>query len=493
MAESPRSLEDAWLVAMRQAWECVYVGIDHHSRQLTIAAATGGQFQAQQNAKNAAWIPTAVFAQDGLGYVELLEWLATKFPDVPRDRFVFLSEPTFAKPACQFLAAAGFDPVRILWVKTTEVGPYRKAKAISKSGKNDQDDARAMATMAFENATSAHERRHLFMAAPHAPMAEGLKHLAEDYARISRQLVSIQNRITDLVLRVFPECRRVWNKKDRATKPDGSIYEQRLINLFRSELPMKLLAAYPCPRAIAAAGLEELWSQFGGRGSRKKPFQQLIELASASGGLDNALDTKRLQLLIAEYQQLRQQQQDYKTTMTETLATDPVLVSLQEIKFLGPQAISTIVGALGDVSRFEDFDAVKRYLNIAPLPMPQTGDVDEQGRPIQLWRMPANTYKRANGQRQLIYETPGMKTVRKAAYLWFEIVVKCAAVAPSDPFVQLYQRLKETHRGRPHWLGKVRWKVIAKMIGVIYHCLRKNVSYDPSLVFGSTPALQATV
>lgn len=491
MIESPVSHEEAWLATMRQAWECVYVGIDHHSRQLTVAAATGAQFQANHGAKSAAWIPTAVFAQDGLGYVELLEWLASRFPEVPRDRFVFLSEPTFAKPACQFLAGAGFDPTRVLWVKTTDVGPYRKARAIGKSGKNDLDDARALATMACENATSAHERRHLFTAAPHAPLAEGLKHLAEDHARVCQQLVAIQNRITDLVLRVFPECRRVWNKKDRGTKPDGSPYEQRLINLFGGELPMKLLAAFPGARAVAAAGFDELWRRFGGPGVRKQAMQELVDLAAASGGLDNALDTRRLELLIAEYQQLRQQQQAYRATMTETLAADSVLASLQQIAYLGPPMIATIVGALGDVNRFEDFDAVKRYLNIAPQPMPQTGDMDEHGRPIQTWRMPANSYKRVQGKRQLIYETPGMKAVRKSAYLWFEIVVKCAALAPHDPFVQLYQRLKEKHRGRPHWMGKVRWKVIAKMIGVIYHCLRKKVAYNPALVFGPTPQLPA--
>lgn len=94
--------------------------------------------------------------------------------------------------------------------------------------------------------------------------------------------------------------------------------------------------------------------------------------------------------------------------------------------------------------------------------------------------MPANSYKRIGGARQLVYESPGLKTVRRAAYLWFDVLVKCAKVVPDDPFVQLYLRLKEKHQGKPRWLGKVRWKVIAKLVTTIYHCLRKGETYDPT-------------
>ncbi|MFP5504221.1 MAG: transposase, partial [Candidatus Sericytochromatia bacterium] len=253
-----QQLESAWLSSMRQAWGRVYVGIDHHSRQFTLSAASGGQLQAHQRAQGAGWMPVEVFSQDGLGYVALLDWLFERFPEVPKDQFVFVSEPTFSQPLCHFLAMAGFEPSQILWVKTTEVGPYRKAKDIGKAGKNDHDDARTLATMAFEEAVLPLERRRLFMAAPHAPVAEGLRHLADDHARVSRQLVAVKNQVTDLVLRLFPECRRVWSKVERGRKPDGSIYEQRLLNLFGGKLPMRLLGEYPTARAVAEAGFDTL-------------------------------------------------------------------------------------------------------------------------------------------------------------------------------------------------------------------------------------------
>ncbi|MNY36150.1 hypothetical protein D3C86_1706190 [compost metagenome] len=69
--------------------------------------------------------------------------------------------------------------------------------------------------------------------------------------------------------------------------------------------------------------------------------------------------------------------------------------------------------------------------------------------------------------------------MRLAAYLWFDVLVKRAKTAPEDPFVRLYLRLKEKHQGKARWLGRVRWKVIAKLITTIYHCLRKEASYDP--------------
>jgi hypothetical protein len=435
-------------------------------------------------------MPTAVFAQDGLGYVELLDWLAEHFSGIPRDRFVFVCEPTFSQPLCHFLASVGFEPAHIQWVKTTEVGPYRKAKRVGNAGKNDHDDARTLATMAFEEAALPHERRRLFTAAPHAPVAEGLRHLAEDHARVSQQLVAVKNRITDLVLRLFPECRRVWSKKEQGKKPDGTAYEQQMLNLFGGELPMRILSEYPTAKDVAEAGFERLWKRFGGPGIPKKTLRLLVELAEQSGGLNNPLDAKRLKLLIAELRHLEAQLDAYKAAMNETLQADHVLASLQDIRFLGPQAISTIVGALGDASRFEDDDAVKRYLNVAPIALPQTGDMDENGVPIQIWRLPANSYKRIGGTRQLIYESPGLKTVRKVAFLWFDVLVKCARVAPDDPYVQLYLRLKEKHQGKPRWLGKVRWKVVAKLVTTIFHCLKKGVPYDPARVL-TNKALQA--
>lgn len=58
----------------------MYVGIDHHSRQFTVAAAAGAQFQANQTAKSAGWMPLAVFTQDGLGYAELIDVTTRRAP-----------------------------------------------------------------------------------------------------------------------------------------------------------------------------------------------------------------------------------------------------------------------------------------------------------------------------------------------------------------------------------------------------------------------------
>lgn len=479
---NPQPFEEAWLSNIRQAWERVYVGIDHHSRQFTVSAATGAQFQANQAAKTAGWMPVVVLDQDGLGYVELLEWLAAQFPDVPKERFTFVCEPTFSQPLCHFLAATGYDAECILWVKTTEVATYRKARRVGKAGKNDHDDARALATLAFEQAALPHEHTRTFKAAPHAPVAEGLRHLADDHDRVIQQLVALKNRITGLVLRLFPECRRVWNKKETAKKPDGTTYTRLLLNLFGGELPTRLLAEFPTAKAVAEAGFEVLWARFGGQGHRKQAFRDLVELAGKSGGLDSPLDAKRLQLLLGEYRHLVAQLDAYKSAMAATLDADPVLASLREIRCLGPQALATIVGALGDVSRFDSDDAVKRYLNVAPVALPQSGDVDARGVPVQVHRLPTNSYKRTGGVRKLQYESPGLKTVRRVAYCWFDTLVKLSRMAPDDPFVQLYQRLKAQHQGKTRWLGRVRWKVIAKMVTTIFHCLRKKEVYNPSQV-----------
>ena len=488
MQEIP-AFEDRWLSAMREAWAGVYVGIDHHSRQFTAAAASGEQFQANQGARDSAWMTTNAFAQDGLGYVELLAWLSGHYPGVPREKFMFLSEPTFAKPLGGFLKSGGYQATQVRWVHTTEVGLYRKAKHVGKSGKNDRDDARALATMTFEAATSPHERRRLFVPASLEPVAEGLKYLARDHARVTAHAVALQSQTTALVVRVFPECRRVWSRVEKGRKPDGSTYEQQHLDLFASELPLRVLGRFPGASHVAEAGFEVIWKEVGGRGFRKQVIRDLVELAARSGGTNEPLDARRLELLIEEYRQTQARLVTYRDAMREVFEAEPVLASLQHIAYLSPQILATIVGALGDVTRFDDFDAVKRFLNLAPVPLPHSGDVDEQGRPVQRWRLPANSYKRVDNRRVLVYEHRGLKCVRTAAYVWFAMLVTCSRCAPDDPFVRLYLRLKERHQGETRWFGKVRWKVVAKMVAVIYHCLRKGVLYDPTRIHGAAPVL----
>jgi hypothetical protein len=94
--------------------------------------------------------------------------------------------------------------------------------------------------------------------------------------------------------------------------------------------------------------------------------------------------------------------------------------------------------------------------------------------------MPANTYKRVNGQWRLIYAAPGQKIPRKTAWLWFDLLVRGSTRGPSDPFVQLYLRYKAKHQGHKRWLGRVRWKVVGKLITVMYACLKSGQPYDPT-------------
>jgi len=471
-----------WFESLRQASDRVFVGLDHHSRQVTVAAASGAEFISAADAPSANWMPASVFEQDGLGYPVLIDWLESRFPGASRDQFTFVAEPTFAKPLSQYLARAGFNASEIKWVRTPEVAPYRKAKGIGKAGKNDIDDARAMAMMAFEAATSPFAGRGFLPGVRESARADGIRRLAAGYWRLTAQSVNTQNQIWDLVVRLFPECWRVWNRAETVIKPDGTRYQQRKLALFEASLPMEILAKFPGARAIAEAEFDGVWAVVGRTGRPRRLIRQIVDLAKQSAAIDEPLDAVRLQMLIREYQDIRSRLGGYLQGIEGAMAEDPVLHSLGAVYCLGAQQLGVIVGALGDVSRFPDFDAVKKYLNIAPVPMPHTGTVDPDGRPVQIWRFPANTYQRRDNHRRLVYEIPGRQDVRCVLYLWFQVLVTNAQKRPDDPFVKLYLRLKAKHEGKKHWFGTVRWKVAAKLVGVIFHCLRHQEIYDPARV-----------
>jgi hypothetical protein len=481
-------LEQQMLLAFRRSQDCLFIGVDHHGAQLTVAAALGRDLAERglQGLATAAkaglsWVPTSVFPQDGPGYLALLEHLQTSFPEVPRERYRFLSEPSYAKPCCYFLLSAGFGRHQVLWVDTRKVGRFRKAHGLG-AGKSDVDDARAMLALLHHAASTPGAPVALFELPAVEPASEVLGDYAEDHARVGRQMVALQGKILQLVLLLFPELRRLWRRTLRLPKPGGGTYERPVLALFDTLTPLRVLEAFPGPRQVAEAGFDGVWAAVGGSGVRRETIRRLVELAGRSGGLDDGRLSERLALLIEEYRELEARQTRYKAAIAELLEADAVFASLTAIPCLGTQPLAALIGAIGEPKRFATADALKRYLNVAPVPLPQSGDIDKNGRPVQRFRLPANSYERVNGQRRLKYQVPGRKDARQALYMAFELIVKAQEQHPDDPFVRYYLALRETHAGEPRAFGRVRWKVAAKLVETIFYCLKYRRAYDPNRV-----------
>lgn len=468
--------EQAWLDAQRRLRQQVFVGVDHHSAQLTVTAATGATLLGRPAPRE---LSVRRFAQDGYGYRELLAWLAEQFPGVERSEIWFASEPTYARPLGHFLRQQGFTAEQVAWVKPEKVPQYRKANDLSAVGKNDDVDAQVLTLLRFETHVDAASRVRLFAAPPAAPVADDLRQLAEEYQRLTVQSVQLQGKIHQLVLLVFPEVRRVFVKKQTRTKPGGLVYDELMLDLFDKSTPLAVLGHFPSPGAVAAAGFDGIWAVVGKKGVRRAVIRQLVEVAKMSAGVPDALASRRLRLLIAEYQERQQRLETYRQAMRELIDADPVLASLLTIPCVSEVVLATLVGEIGDLGRFETADQVKRHLGLAPKPMPQTGQVDEMGKVVQAWRMPSNTYKLVNGRKQLVTRTPGKHAPRQVTWLWFAALLKTKRWGPDDPFVRLYERYKARLQGRPRWLGKARWKVVGKLIRVLFACLKQGRSYAP--------------
>ncbi len=281
------SLEAQLLLAFRQAHDALFIGIDHHGDQMTVALVLGRELSIRQLTKPGySWIPTRVFAQDGFGYVALLDFLAEQFPGVPREQYRFLSEPSYAKPCCHFLFRAGFGTHQVLWADTRRVNQFRKVHHLTASGKNDADDARAMVAMLYFAATQPAAPVDLFELPQLDDASAALGGLADEYERLSRHGVELKNRIAQLVMLLFPELRRVWARTQTFRAPGVGTYERRQLSLFDSLTPMRLLAKFPTPRTIAAAGFDAVWAAVGGTGVKKAAIRQVVELAELSAGVD---------------------------------------------------------------------------------------------------------------------------------------------------------------------------------------------------------------
>lgn len=470
------SQERQWLDTQRSLHRSVFVGIDHHSIQLTVAMASG-ETLSQRPAPGQ--IPVRRFRQDGLGYRELLACLDDQFPQANRSDFFFVAEPTFAQPLGYFLRQQGFAPQQILWVKTNKVAQYRKAHDLSAAGKNDDQDARTMLIMGFDGVAEPGSRLHLFPAEAREPLQETLRQLAAAYQRLTVQSGQLQNVIFHLVLRLFPEVGLVFYRREQQRRQGGTVYTVEVPDLFTSETPMRVLCHFPTPARLLAAGFEQVWARVGRSGGRRAKIHRLLELAQVSGGVPDELAAERLTLWIVEYQELQARLANYRALIRRHLEQDPVMASLLSITALNEVMLATVLGAVGTLADCPSADHLKSYLNVAPKPMPQTATVDAQGRLVQTWRMPANSYKMVNGKRRLIYEIPGQKAPRQVLWLWFDLLVQVGRQRPADPFVQLYWRYKAKHQGQPRWYGRVRWKVIGKLITVMYACLKSGQFYDP--------------
>lgn len=483
--------EQQWLEDQRRLRRQVFVGLDHHTTQLTVACADG-ELLLQGPAP--ASLPIARFAQDGAGYQALLALLRARFPDTSPADFAFLSEPTYAKPLCHFLVQAGFAATQVYWVRTTKVGQYRKAHDLSRAGKNDDEDARTMLWLLFDGLTEP-SRRHLFFPATwQAPGHALLQHLSAEYDRLNLQLRQLEGKIFQLVQLLFPELRQVYTRQKVVAKPDGTTFHAATLALFTSTAPLLLLSHYPSPRALHAAGFDRVWATIGRVGLAKAKLRQVIALAATSAGLPDDLAAHRLALLIEEYQALQQRKQRYRRHMRDVVEQDPVLRSFLAVVGVTEVVIAGLVGAMGDLTRVHDADQVKSYMGLAPKPMPQTGKVDDEGRVVQVWRMPAHTYAVQHGQRQRVYTSPGQSAPRRISWLWFGVLMKQQRHHAADPFVQLYQHLKARHQGTRRWVGRVRWKVVAKLVTTIFTCLKHQQPYDPARVrlSGGEPAQAAS-
>lgn len=481
--------EVEWLLRMRQLRGRIFIGIDHHAGQLTVAMAKGGDIlDAHANERGWSCIGSHVYEQDSRGYTALLEDIAKQFPDQSKEDYLFLSEPSYAKPCSSFLLQSGIAASQVLWVDTRKASQYRKTYHLGTAGKNDADDARALVAMLYRATTDPAAPFRLFKMPNRDQTAEALGNLAQEHRRLTKQSVQLQNKIFQRVLELFPEASQVWHRSEQLKKPDGSTFKRDVLDLFGGVTAMRVLAHFPGARHVRQAGFEAIWAKVGRTGIAKAPLRKLVQLAETSAGLDDELRARQLKLWINEYHEVQQRLAAYESEMTAICAQDRVFASFMRIKFLSIQGLATILGAIGQVDRNESIDQVKRHLNIAPQPLPHTGVIDEQGKPVQIWRFPANTYQRVNGQKRIRYESPGRKDVREVGYLWFKSLYQ-GYRKTEDPFARHYAVLKQTHQGKSRWLGRVRWKVVAKLIETIYYCWKYQRPYDPALVTVKTTAM----
>jgi Transposase/Transposase IS116/IS110/IS902 family len=355
--------------------------------------------------------------------------------------FLGLCEPTggyYGATVGQYLLDAGY---RLLLVDNGTTRHMRE-KIFGALPKTDDVDARVMARMGYLHEVVGEEYSLRPLCLPAAEDAELLA-LCRTSWKLNVMVCRLRNQFGQLAAVIFPELKEFFTSS------------------ITTVVPVRLLAAYPCPAELAAAPAADVAAVLRRAGGYRHAgrVDELQALAADSSGLlPDPGRAWRLEWLTGMLGHCFAAQASLDTRLQDLVSRRDDYRLLAPIPYAGVATLGVIIAVTRDVDRFPNYRQYVAYTGyFAGLEKSQTID---------------RTRMSKRGNRDL--KRALFQIV--APLVWFD--------QGNNPYKALYERKKA--EGRP-WYEAMPF-ACAALARHIYHCLKFKEPYDVSKAFqGSAP------
>lgn len=430
--------KDRWepITALTETWAPpttaghLYLGIDVGRHGHLVAAVPEAAFAGDR------WqsAPVRRFETGPVGYAALGLWLETF--GVPVDEVRAGLEPTggyYAQTIAAWLRSRGYA---VAWLQNWAVHDQRQL-LVGKQTKTDAIDARLIARLLWMRDQGLASRA--FLDAAPSPAAETLRLLVRNRWKLTQLRARHLLQLMALLDVTFPELRLVFRS--------SSV----------SATSLRLLTRYPTPAAVAAAPLEELEHLIvieAHAPKLKHAVPELQRLAASSVGLADGIEelVAAQQWLIEAVHTVGAEIERLDAEIERALDAWPARDRqvLASFPALGTIRMATLLAAIGDVHRFRDDRALRKYLG-------WYAELTQSGSSVERHRL----------------GRVGERHARRTIWLWALSLV--TPQAGETPFKSWYLALRARGMRGNVAIGHL----ASKLVSVVYFCLLRGEAYDP--------------
>jgi len=324
----------------------------------------------------------------------------------------------------------------IEWIKVVTVNPkhVKDSKELDDNcqTKNDGKDSLTIAKLVKD-------ARYFEPYLPEGIWAE-IRNMSNTRQEIVRKASSVKCRIIATIDEYFPEYTKVFKQVDSRTSTE-------------------ILKECPFPEDIKLKGKEGLLQhikQTVKRGYSKKQVIKTYEAAVDSIGATEGTITAKMQLemYMEEQELLEKQIKRTEEGLKELLQKTGYYTSIISIKGIGIVSAGLLIGELGDLTRFESYEQIRRY---AGLNLVENSSGKHKGK--------TGVSRRGRG------------TLRSILYR-----IAFTMISTNNEMKQLYKYLKE-RKNNPLKSKQAIVAVIGKVLQIIFTVVMNNTKYEAARVF----------
>ncbi|TJZ99501.1 IS110 family transposase [Bacillus thuringiensis] len=419
----------------------LFVGIDIGS---TFHVASCIPFQSFLDPKGREWkrSKTMKFNADSLGITQFLQALEhmEKQLGIYRSDFLVLLEPTgghYSYLLQQVLLNGNFD---VYLVENSAVKDFRE-KHLGITEKSDAVDARVMSYMGW------HKTLHPYMKGvnllkPASVTQSIFRSLTRDRWLLNTQLTRRKNQVQQLLMVTHPDLKVAFKKLGTPSV-------------------MKFVLKYPTSKDLKLATQEELRQTMIESGAKRiatKASEALAKVTAKSITIDVPHLVGRQSWIIEEALRIEESIKGIDNHIQELLHGNaskgikphPYTELLFSFPFMSDNWACTLIGAIGDIERFNTYKEFKKYLGVS-------AENKQSGTSVKGTRM---TFS-------------GVRDARRVLFQMAMIII--AMKKQPSVFSFYYHRLVERKMNGKTAIGHM----CGKIAKILYMMLKKGQKYDP--------------